>query len=52
MLEINSSEWGRFPHATFEPCDETALREAIRLDIYDGMDSIGQELLGHKARPE
>tara|TARA_B100001939_G_scaffold109263_2_gene94407 strand:+ start:5593 stop:6315 length:723 start_codon:yes stop_codon:yes gene_type:complete len=32
--------------------DETALREAIRLDIYDGMDSIGQELLGHKARPE
>lgn len=27
--------------------DEQALREAIRLDIYDGMDRIGLELLGH-----
>ena len=27
--------------------DEAALREAIRLDIYDGMDRIGLELLGH-----
>jgi DNA-binding GntR family transcriptional regulator len=27
--------------------DEQALREAIRLDIYDGMVRIGQELLGH-----
>ncbi|MCC3862102.1 GntR family transcriptional regulator [Pseudemcibacter aquimaris] len=27
--------------------DEQALREAIRLDIYDGMDRIGMELLGH-----
>ena len=29
--------------------DEAALREAIRLDIYDGMDRIGLELLGHKS---
>lgn len=29
--------------------DEQALREAIRLDIYDGMDRIGLELLGHKS---
>ncbi len=27
--------------------DEQALREAIRLDIHDGMDRIGQKLLGH-----
>ncbi len=30
--------------------DEEALREAIRLDIYDGMDRIGQELLGHSSQ--
>jgi DNA-binding GntR family transcriptional regulator len=29
--------------------DEQALREAIRLDIYDGMDRIGLELLGHSS---
>ncbi|MCF8475029.1 MAG: GntR family transcriptional regulator [Emcibacter sp.] len=27
--------------------DEKALREAIRQDIYDGMDRIGEKLLGH-----
>jgi len=27
--------------------NEEALREAIRLDIYDGMDRIGEKLLGH-----
>lgn len=30
--------------------DEAALREAIRLDIYDGMDRIGLELLGHSTQ--
>lgn len=30
--------------------DEAALREAIRLDIYDGMDRIGLELLGCSAQ--
>ncbi|PHZ85220.1 GntR family transcriptional regulator [Paremcibacter congregatus] len=29
--------------------DEDALREAIRQDIYDGMDRIGKKLLGHTA---
>lgn len=29
--------------------DEAALREAIKLDIYDGMDRIGLELLGHSS---
>ncbi len=30
--------------------DEAALREGIRLDIYDGMDRIGVELLGHSSQ--
>lgn len=30
--------------------DEGALREAIQLDIYDGMDRIGLELLGHSSQ--
>lgn len=30
--------------------DEQALREAIRMDIYDGMDRIGEKLLGHSSQ--
>ncbi|MDG1857689.1 MAG: GntR family transcriptional regulator [Emcibacteraceae bacterium] len=35
--------------AALKSKDETMLREAIKLDIYDGMDRIGMELLGYSS---